>query len=34
MIDKLKLYRGQSFDPFFNLAVEEYLLQAQRTGQT
>ena len=27
MIDKLKLYRGQSFDPFFNLAVEEYLLQ-------
>lgn len=27
MIKKLKLYRGQSFDPFFNLAVEEYLLQ-------
>ena len=32
MIDKLKLYRGQSFDPFFNLAVEEYLLQNTDEG--
>lgn len=31
MIAKLKLYRAQSFDPFFNLAVEEYLLQ--NTGE-
>ena len=27
MIQKLKLYEGQSFDPQLNLAVEEYLLQ-------
>lgn len=32
MIGKLKLYRGQSFDPFFNLAVEEYLLQNTDAG--
>ena len=32
MIDKLKLYRGQSFDPFFNLVVEEYLLQNTDEG--
>ena len=27
MIQQLKLYEGQSFDPQLNLAVEEYLLQ-------
>lgn len=27
MIQQLKLYEGQSFDPHYNLAVEEYLLQ-------
>ena len=27
MIQQLKLYEGQGFNPHFNLAVEEYLLQ-------
>lgn len=27
MIQQLKLYEGKSFDPHYNLAVEEYLLQ-------
>ncbi len=32
MISKLKLYRGQGFDPYFNLAAEEYFLKETETG--
>ena len=33
MIDKLWIYEGQSYDPHYNLAVEEYLLESVEPGQ-
>ena len=32
MIQSLKLYEGRGFDPYYNLAVEEYLLQTVERG--
>lgn len=33
MIDKLWIYEGRSYDPHYNLAVEEYLLESVEPGQ-
>ena len=33
MTDKLWIYEGQSYDPHYNLAVEEYLLESVEPGQ-
>ena len=32
MIEKLKLFRGQSFDPYYNLAVEQVLMETVEEG--
>lgn len=33
MISEIALYRGDSFDPHYNLAVEQYLLESVKEGQ-
>ena len=33
MISQISLYRGESFDPHYNLAVEQYLMESVKEGQ-